>query len=152
MNKIRVGAIEEGIIPVPDLLLASSFYCDQGGQTDEWLQEVYGIPWVVMDNVMDSAWGEFPNLSPERISYMAAEIENGWVEAAKILGCDPDEDQWGEYARLYGRFVEGIAKTNRAMRADPPPISQSNLQVVRFLRNATGYDRFPDALKAIDDS
>jgi benzoyl-CoA reductase/2-hydroxyglutaryl-CoA dehydratase subunit BcrC/BadD/HgdB len=150
MNKIRVGAIERGIIPVPDLLLASSFYCDQGGQTDEWLREVYGTPWVVMDNVMDSPWGEFPDLSPERISYMAAEIENGWIEASEILGRRPDENQWGEYAELYRGFVEGIAKTNRAMKADPPPLSQSNLQVVRFLRNATSYDRFPDALKAID--
>jgi hypothetical protein len=150
MNKIRVGAIERGIIPVPDLLLASSFYCDQGGQTDEWLREVYGVPWVVMDNVMDSAWGEFPDLSSKRISYMAAEIENAWIEASEILGRKPDEDQWGEYAKLYRGFVEGIAKTNAAMRADPPPLSQSNLQVVRFLRNATSYDRFPDALKAID--
>lgn len=150
MNKIRIGAIEKGIIPVPDLLLASSFYCDQGGQTDEWLREVYGVPWVVMDNVMDSPWGEFPELSPDRISYMAAEIENGWIEAAEILGRRPDEDQWGEYAGLYREFVEGIAETNRAMRADPPPLSQSNLQVVRFLRNATSYDRFPDALLALD--
>ena len=150
MNKIRVGAITRGIIPVPDLLLASSFYCDQGGQTDEWLREVYGIPWVVMDNVMDSAWDEFPNLSPERVSYMAAEIENGWIEAAEILGQKPDKEHWGEYATLYSRFVEGIAKTNSTMKADPPPISQSNLQVVRFLRNATSYDRFADALKAIE--
>jgi benzoyl-CoA reductase/2-hydroxyglutaryl-CoA dehydratase subunit BcrC/BadD/HgdB len=150
MNKIRVGAIEKGIIPVPDLLLASSFYCDQGGQTDEWLREVYDIPWVVMDNVMDSAREEFPNLSPERISYMAAEIENGWIEAAKILDRKPDEEDWGDYARLYSRFVEGIAEINNAMRSDPPPVSQSNLQVVRFLRNATGYDRFPDALRAIE--
>jgi benzoyl-CoA reductase/2-hydroxyglutaryl-CoA dehydratase subunit BcrC/BadD/HgdB len=150
MNKIRIGAIAKGIIPVPDLLLASSFYCDQGGQTDEWLHEVYGVPWVVMDNVMDSAWDEFPNITPERISYMAAEIEDGWTEAAKILGQKPDEKHWGEYSKLYGEFVAGIAKTNRAMKTDPPPISQSNLQLVRFLRNATSYDRFPDALKAID--
>jgi hypothetical protein len=150
MNKIRVGAIEKGIIPVPDLLLASSFYCDQGGQTDEWLREVYGIPWVVLDNVMDSAWDEFPTLNPERLSYMAAEIENAWTEAAEILGQKPDEEDWGEYAELYSRFVAGIAETNSAMRADPPPVSQSNLQLVRFLRNATSYDRFPDALEAIE--
>jgi len=150
MNKIRVGAIEKGIIPVPDLLLASSFYCDQGGQTDEWLREVYDIPWVVMDNVMDSSWDEFPNLTPERISYMAAEIEDGWTEAAEILGRKPDEGDWGEYADLYKRFVAAITRTNIAMRADPPPVSQSNLQLVRFLRNATGYDRFPDAIEAIE--
>ena len=150
MNKIRIGAISKGIIPVPDLLLASSFYCDQGGQTDEWLREVYGIPWVVMDNIMDSAWDEFPNLTPQRISYMAAEIETGWNEAAKILGQNPDEGDWDEYAELYSRFVAGIAKTNNAMKADPPPISQSNLQIVRFLRNATSYDRFPEALGAIE--
>ena len=150
MNKIRIGAIEKGIIPVPDLLLASSFYCDQGGQTDEWLREVYGVPWVVMDNVMDSAWGEFPHLSPERISYMASEIENAWREASEILGQKPDEDEWDEYAKLYKGFVDGIAKTNMAMKADPSPLSQSNLQIVRFLRNATSYDRFPDAVKAID--
>jgi benzoyl-CoA reductase/2-hydroxyglutaryl-CoA dehydratase subunit BcrC/BadD/HgdB len=81
---------------------------------------------------------------------MAAELENGWIEAAKILGRKPDEDQWVEYAGLYQRFVKGIARSNRAMKADPSPLSQSNLQVVRFLRNATSYDRFPDALKAID--
>jgi len=150
LNKIRIGAIAKGIIPAPDLLLASSYYCDQGGQTDEWLHEVYGVPWVVLDNVMDSAWDEFPNLTPERVSYMAAEIENAWTEAAGILGQKPDEEDWGEYAELYSRFVTGVAKTNSAMQADPPPMSQSNLQLVRFLRNATSYDRFPDALEAID--
>jgi len=150
LNKIRVGAITKGIIPVPDLLLASSYYCDQGGQTDEWLHEVYGAPWVVLDNVMDSAWDEFPNLTPERVSYLAAEIENGWIEAAEILGRKPDEKHWGEYAGLYGRFVAGIAEINSVMKADPPPMSQSNLQLVRFLRNATSYDRFPDAVEAID--
>jgi benzoyl-CoA reductase/2-hydroxyglutaryl-CoA dehydratase subunit BcrC/BadD/HgdB len=150
LNKLRVGAITKGIIPVPDLLLASSFYCDQGGQTDEWLHEVYGAPWVVLDNIMDSPWDEFPTLAPERVSYLAAEIENGWIKAAEILGQKPDEKDWGEYAGLYDRFVTGIAETNRAMKADPPPVSQSNLQLVRFLRNATSYDRFADAVDAID--
>jgi benzoyl-CoA reductase/2-hydroxyglutaryl-CoA dehydratase subunit BcrC/BadD/HgdB len=150
LNKIRVGAITKGIIPVPDLLLASSFYCDQGGQTDEWLHEIYGAPWVVLDNIMDSPWDEFPTLAPKRVSYLAAELENGWIEAAEILGQKPDEKDWGVYADLYGRFVTGIAETNSAMKADPPPISQSNLQLVRFLRNATSYDRFADAVEAID--
>jgi benzoyl-CoA reductase/2-hydroxyglutaryl-CoA dehydratase subunit BcrC/BadD/HgdB len=149
LNKIRVGAMAEGIIPVPDLLLSSSFYCDQGGQTDEWLREVYGIPWVVMDNVMDSPWGEFPELTSERVSYLAAEMENGWAEAASILGYTPNEEHWTAYYKLYSKFNEGIAKTNRFMKADPTPVSQSNLQVVRFLRNGISYDRFPEALKAI---
>lgn len=150
LNKIRVGAIAEGIIPVPDLLLSSSFYCDQGGQTDEWLRETYGIPWVVMDNVMDSPRAEFPHLSPKRVSYLAAEMENGWGEAASILGYKPNEEHWEAYYRLYSKFNGGIAKTNRFMKADPTPMSQSNLQVVRFLRNGIGFDRFPDALNAIE--
>lgn len=149
LNKIRIGAITEGVIPVPDLLLASSFYCDQGGQTDEWLREVYGIPWVVMDNVMDSPRDEFPDLTAHRVSYLAAEMENGWAEAASILGYEPDEEHWVAYYRLYSKFNEGIAKTNRSMKADPVPISQSNLQMVRFLRNGISYDRFPGALNAI---
>jgi benzoyl-CoA reductase/2-hydroxyglutaryl-CoA dehydratase subunit BcrC/BadD/HgdB len=150
LNKIRVGAITEGIIPVPDLLLSSSFYCDQGGQTDEWLREIYGIPWVVMDNVMDSPWGEFPRLTPERISYLAAEMENGWAEAAEILGYQPNEEHWAAYYKLYSKFNQGIAKTNRSMKADPAPVSQSNLQLVRFLRNGISYDRFPEAIRAIE--
>jgi benzoyl-CoA reductase/2-hydroxyglutaryl-CoA dehydratase subunit BcrC/BadD/HgdB len=150
LNKIRIGAVTEGIIPVPDLLLASSFYCDQGGQTDEWLREVYGIPWVVMDNVMDSPWGEFPNLTPERVSYLAAEMESGWIEAAEILGYQPNKEHWAAYYDLYSKFNQGIAKSNRSMKADPPPVSQANLQVVRFLRNGISYNRFPEALKAIE--
>jgi benzoyl-CoA reductase/2-hydroxyglutaryl-CoA dehydratase subunit BcrC/BadD/HgdB len=150
MNKIRIGAIAKGIIPVPDLLLSSSFFCDQGGQTDEWLNEVYGIPWVVMDNVMDSHWDEFPNLTTERLSYMASEIENSRVEAAKILGQKPDEENWAAYDELFKRFGKGINRINNSMKADPPPISQANLQLLRFLRNGITYDRFPEAVEAVE--
>ena len=75
LQQVRVGGMAKGIIPVPDLALTSSYYCDMGSKTDELLHERYGHPAVYVDGSMDSRWGEFPNYLPERVDYLGRQME-----------------------------------------------------------------------------
>lgn len=88
LQQIRVGALAKGIIPAPDMVLTSSYYCDMGSKTDELLHEVYGHPAVYVDGSMDSRWGEFPEFSKERVEYLGAQIEKIFQKAHEILGVE----------------------------------------------------------------
>ena len=58
LQQIRIGGMAKGVIPVPDLVTGSSYYCDMGSKADELLHERYGHPAIYVDGSMDSRWGE----------------------------------------------------------------------------------------------
>lgn len=150
LNKLRVGAITRGIIPVNNLSLTSSFFCDQGPKTDEWLHEVYDIPWVTVDSVMDADWDEFPNIKSEHISYLGAEIDHAFERLMEEIGRTVNEADWTVYNEQYSKFATAMSKINQFMKNDPVPIGQGNIQLVRFCRNGIGYRQFPQLLEAMD--
>ena len=150
LNKLRVGAIIKGVIPVNDLSLTSSFFCDQGPKTDEWLHEVYNIPWVPVDSVMDSDWNEFPNIRPDRISYLGTEINHAFEQLMREIGKTPSEEDWAVYNEQYNKFATAMSQINQFMKNDPVPIGQGDIQLVRLCRNGIGYGQFPQLLKAMD--
>jgi len=67
LQQVRNGGLAKGIIPVPDLVTGSSYYCDMGSKADELLQEVYGHKAIYVDGSMDSKWGEYPDYLPQRV-------------------------------------------------------------------------------------
>lgn len=150
LNKIRVGSIVNGIIPKPDAFLASSFFCDQGPKTDEWLQEVYNIPWVITDNVIDSSWHEFPEYKPERVSYLGTEINQTLDQLLEIIGKSPTEEDWDFYNEQHGKFLARLKKLNDLMGADPIPVGQGAIQLIRLCRNGVNHKQFPRVLEAMD--
>ncbi len=150
LNKIRIGALAKGIIPKPDVMLASSFYCDQGPKTDEWVKEVYNIPWVITDNVLDSAWDQFPEIEPERISYLGTELNQTFDQLLEVIGKKLTEEDWAIYNEQYSRFVALLQKINDLMRADPIPIGQGSLQIIRLCKSAINHRQFPRILEAME--
>lgn len=150
LNKMTIGGVIKGVFPAPDLILASSCFCDQGPKADEWLHEIYGIPWIVTDNIMDSLWGEFPKLKPERISYLSKEIKNTWDKIMEVLGKTATPEDWAFHEEQYNRFFTATAKINEYMRSDPVPLSQGELQLVRWGKSGVSYAQFPRLLQAMD--
>ena len=75
LQQIRIGGMAKGIIPVPDLVTGSSYYCDMGSKADELLHEIYGHRAVYVDGSMDSRWGEYPHYSPERVEFFGSQLD-----------------------------------------------------------------------------
>jgi benzoyl-CoA reductase/2-hydroxyglutaryl-CoA dehydratase subunit BcrC/BadD/HgdB len=150
LNKVRIGAMLRGTIPKPDALLASSFFCDQGAKTDEWIREVYEIPWVITDNVLDSPLSVFPAIEPWRVRYLGREIDQTLEDLLKLIGKVPTEEDWSHYDTLHARYIGLLHRINELMEADPVPVSQGSLQIIRLARAAINADHFPRMLDAME--
>jgi len=152
LQQIRVGGMAKGIIPIPDLVLTSSYYCDMGSKTDELLHERYGHPSVYVDGSMDSMWGEYPDYLPQRVEFLGGQIEKIFENVEKILGVEITKEVRSEavsrglkLSASYSDLVELMKKAN------PQPISIVELELARRLTNGSTSRRImSEAPAAID--
>lgn len=126
LNQARVGGIVKGIVPLPDLLLGTGFFCDQTPKTDDFLHEVYGLPMVIMDGCMDSNWDEFPEISPYRLNSLATAIRSG-IEACKEVGVNITPEVLDKSVSDFTRLWTALFGLWEFLKADPIPISQVDL-------------------------
>jgi len=143
LQQIRVGGMAKGIIPIPDLVLTSSYYCDMGSKTDELLHERYGHPAVYADGSMDSRWGEFPNFLPERKDFLGAQLEKVLRRAEEILILEITEEARYEGAarsrELFGALRELVGLIRSA---EAQPLSIVELEMARRLTSGSSSRRF----------
>jgi benzoyl-CoA reductase/2-hydroxyglutaryl-CoA dehydratase subunit BcrC/BadD/HgdB len=147
----RVGALAKGIIPVPDMVLTSSYYCDMGSKTDELLHERYGHAAIYVDGSMDSRWGDFPDYLPERISFLGGELDKALDKVKEILGFEVTKEARYEGASRNNKFFGALSELlNLMMEADPQPISIGESDLARRLGTASAsrriIDEAPDAI------
>jgi len=133
LQQIRVGALAKGMIPVPDMVLTSSYYCDAGSKTDELLHEMYGHPAYYCDGSMDSRWGEFPDYLPERVDFLGTELDQLFAAVKETLGADVTREVWDEAMNVSRQLFGGIARLARLMDADPMPVSQAEVGLATWL-------------------
>ena len=133
LQTIRVGALAKGVIPIPDLVLTSSYYCDAGSLTDKLLHERYGHPAVYVDGSMDSAWGEYPDYFPQRVEFLGAELNKLFNEVKKILGVEVTRDAWDKAMSVSRELYRGIAQSDELTKADPMPVSQAEIGLAMWL-------------------
>lgn len=136
LQTIRAGALASGIIPVPDLALTSSYYCDAGSKTDELLHYRYGHPAIYVDGSMDSRWGEYPEYSPERVKFLGAELNGLFSGVKDILGIEVTNEAWDQAMAASRHLFSGISRSNKLINTDPVPISQAEVGLATWL--ATG--------------
>jgi hypothetical protein len=74
MLQIKNGALEKGIIPIPDLSIATSYFCDMGPKADELMQYKYGYPVEYLDSSLDSPWGLWPEYDNGNVKYLGAQV------------------------------------------------------------------------------
>ena len=143
LQQIRVGGLAKGIIPVPDLVLTSSYYCDMGSKTDELLHYRYGHSTVYTDGSMDSRWGEFPNYLPERADFLGNQLEKALHGAEDVLGIEiTKEARYRGAARskeLFGALRELIELIKST---EPQPISIVDVEIARRLTSGSASERF----------
>ena len=133
LQAIRTGALAEGIIPVPDMVIMSSYYCDMGSKNDELLRERYGHRVVVIDGSMDSRWGEFPDYTPERVEFLGRQIDRLLEGVKEILGVEVTQEAWNEGMSRSRQLFGAIGELAGLMRTDPQPISAAEVGIARYM-------------------
>jgi hypothetical protein len=152
LQTIRVGALAKGLIPIPDLVSLSSYYCDMGSKTDELLCERYGYPSVIVDGSMDSKWGEFPDYDPMRVKYLGSQINKLYDEVKKHMGISVTEVEFKKGIQMSLGFMKSMGQLGAAMNADPVPVSMVDVSMARFLGTSStrrAMNEVPQALETL---
>jgi benzoyl-CoA reductase/2-hydroxyglutaryl-CoA dehydratase subunit BcrC/BadD/HgdB len=130
----HIGAIEKGMVPLPDLMISSGWYCDQPAEADQLLAELYGIPTVYMDGVLDGQWGEWPKINERMTRYAGRQLEKVFKKIEEVTGYTFTEE-----ARRGGRIdqVKFFFNFNTLVeivgRSDPQAISQADVNLPFWL-------------------
>jgi benzoyl-CoA reductase/2-hydroxyglutaryl-CoA dehydratase subunit BcrC/BadD/HgdB len=128
--------LELGILPKPDLLLSSGFFCDPPGAAMELLHTLYGVPVVHLDGNIDSPWGHWPKPWERQIRYFGHQIERMLSEIERIIGFEITEEDKRKGNRLNALlFYNHQRATQLVAQADPQPISQVCLGLGAWLYN-----------------
>jgi len=146
----KIGGIALGMIPVPDLALASSYYCDMGSKADDLVAALYGVPVAYIDGVMDSPWGEFPEYLPERVHYLGAQINQALKKAEEVLGIEIVPDAWERSQKESRPFRENLVRLVEFMKADPVPISITVIQLMEGLASSSTGRGIREGIKAME--
>jgi benzoyl-CoA reductase/2-hydroxyglutaryl-CoA dehydratase subunit BcrC/BadD/HgdB len=135
--QVRLGALAKGIIPVPDLAICSSYYCDMGAKADELLHEVYGHRAVYVDGSMDSRWGEYPDYLTQRVELLGAQLNKIFEAVREVLGVEVTRDSWNKAKSISSKLYRPQGRLTRLMMADPLPISTVETQLAMVLGGAS---------------
>jgi len=131
--QIRVGALSEKMIPTPDLVICSSYYCDMGSKADELLQQRFDHPAVYVDGSMDSRWGEYPDYLPERLDFLAAQLNKIFDTVKEVLGVEVNQEVWDRSVSTGRRLSEWTHRLTQLITADPMPISAAEVELALVL-------------------
>ncbi|MBL7178047.1 MAG: 2-hydroxyacyl-CoA dehydratase [Desulfobacteraceae bacterium] len=138
LQQIRNGGLAKGMIPVPDMVLTSSYYCDMGSKADELLRERYGYPAVYVDGSMDSKWGEFPDYLPERVEFLGGQLEKIFDKVKEVLGVEITTEARSEGGFRGRQLFSALSELVELMKnADPQPISIVEVDLARRLTNGS---------------
>jgi len=137
LQQIRVGALALGIIPVPDLVFTSSYFCDMGSKADELLHYRYGHPTIYVDGSMDSKWGEYPAYLQKRVEFLGAQLDQLFDRTKEILGVEVTIDTWEKVMSISREMYKGVSQLNELMKSDPMPISQAEVGLAIWLASGS---------------
>ncbi|MFH1625818.1 MAG: 2-hydroxyacyl-CoA dehydratase family protein [Pseudomonadota bacterium] len=132
----HIGAIVKGIIPLPDLMVSSGYYCDQPAEADHLLAELYDIPTVYMDGCMDAGWGEWPDVSDRRIRYSGSQMEKVFRKIEEVTGYTFTEDVRKDGLKDNAKYVYNFMTLLEMVgHSDPQPLSQTAAGLVYWQLN-----------------
>jgi 2-hydroxyglutaryl-CoA dehydratase D-component len=148
--QMKHGALAKGMIPVPDLGIATSYFCDMGPKADELMQYRFGFPVEFIDSCMDSPWGEWPGYDPQRVHYFGQQLELLFESLYDRFGIKIDEPVWKGARKLAGRLYKATSRLNHSLMADPVPLGVAEAELIlNFPMGCTGI-AMTDGAKAIE--
>lgn len=150
LQQIRVGGLVKEIIPVPDLVTGSSYYCDMGSKADELLHERYGHRVIYVDGSMDSRWGEYPYYSPERVEFLGRQLDKLFNSVKEVLGIEVTKAAWDKAMSDRNHFSRAATQLFQYMTVDPIPLSTVELYVAMLLGAAATGKTVVDGPEALD--
>jgi len=150
LQQIRVGGMAKGIIPVPDMVTCSSYFCDMGSKTDELLHERYGHPAIYLDGSMDSRWGEYPAQLPQRVEFLGAQLNKLFDRVNEVLGVKVTPDAWDEAMSVTRHLFHAVGQLVQFMTADPMPISGVETGLAHQIALASTGRAMTEGPEAID--
>ncbi len=124
----KLGAINKGAIPLPDLFISSGHVCDQTPKLDEIINVRYGTPVIYADGTHDEYEKYWPQVSEKRVEFVNSESADILVKIEEILGCSMTE----EIARKADSRIAGITAQCKKIfellkTADPLPTGFNNI-------------------------
>ncbi|HEX2966621.1 MAG TPA: 2-hydroxyacyl-CoA dehydratase family protein [Syntrophorhabdaceae bacterium] len=149
--KAELGAISLGLIPLPDLMVASGFVCDQTPKVDEIIHERYGIPVVYIDGTLDEEKGRWADGYERRLEYLVEEGKNALKQFELITGFTVTDDML-EKANVRAKDLRVRCKDIARLyfEADPTPTSFNNIALLfraaNWLVNPSTYGQAEEIL------
>ncbi len=128
--QIKNGALEKGILPIPDMSIATSYFCDMGPKADELMQYKYGYPVQYVDSCLDSPWGEWPEFDPEKVHYLGRQVNDLFKSLKDLFGLEINEEIWNNARFLAGRLYLATNQLNQYLIADPVPLGVADSELI----------------------
>lgn len=146
----RLGGIVKGIVPLPDAVISSGFFCDQSAKVYELIHELYGVHIVELDSCVDSNWDEWPEIPERRVRLYADDIREATKELEIMLGIELTEETLNAGWRKYTDMRLSAQKIIELSKAEPMPISQVDLNPFWRLISSAGGRGLEEGPKVID--
>lgn len=150
--QIKSGGLDRGVLPVPDLSIATSYFCDMGPKADELLQYRYGYPVKYIDSCMDAPWGEYPDHDPERVHYLGGQLDQLFADLEEMFGLVIDEAAWRDAKASASRLYVAINQLTQHIAADPVPLRAADLELVLNIPLAstgTAFEEGPEVVEIL---
>lgn len=126
----KAGALAKKLMPVPDVVIASSYFCDMGSKGGDYLTELYGVPVAHLDSCLDYEWGVYPDFTPEKIKFFGGEINKAFRLIEDTTGVKVQEDGLDRSMGIIGEFLGLFAGLRSLLVADPQPISTAIMDII----------------------
>ncbi len=122
----QAGLYDLGIIPVPDMVISSGWFCDQGAETDELIADKFGFETIPLDGCNDYPWDSKP--TQREIKYMASTLDRAVARVEELTGLKVTK----EHSMKGWEFFNGIATALGEIfvvvgQSDPQCISQGDV-------------------------
>lgn len=145
----RVGTVEKGFISKPDVVISSSFFCDQVANADElYFGHRHGVPVEYVDGMIDQDGGMWPENHPELVRYGARELRDAFKMVEGITGVKVTEEVIKSGGMGAAKCAMAYMSIFDLLGADPMPLSHRDFGLITWcLRTGIrrGMDEGPKA-------
>jgi benzoyl-CoA reductase/2-hydroxyglutaryl-CoA dehydratase subunit BcrC/BadD/HgdB len=135
LNKIRIAARMNEIIPDPDIIWTWGFLCDEAPKTDEYINSFVAPDWNVEITHLphDTYFGEEDDKNQERVEYLGASMRHSIEKVQETTGIITTPESVSNAVRTYSRLACKIMRLQHIVGlADPVPIYANTLALLQM--------------------